>query len=227
MAFITKSGKYQIHTIGAVVSRCYLIESEDGLLLVDSGTHGNEKRIVARIEGISQKPLRLIFITHAHLDHYGSAKGIKEKTGAPIMVHEEDAESMIEGRSRITMGRGWGKIAKILLPLWELVYPTTKTPPDFYVSHGYTFGKYGFEARVVHTPGHTRGSCCLLLEEKYLFAGDMVISRPHVYAQKYFADDWCVLEKSLEFIKGIGPEFVFPGHGEPFDGCWLKGIHSK
>jgi glyoxylase-like metal-dependent hydrolase (beta-lactamase superfamily II) len=222
MVFNTNSGRYRIHVIKDFVSRCYLIESDQDFFLVDTGAYGNVGRIMAQIERNTQKALRLIFITHAHLDHYGSAKGIRDKTGAPIIVHERDAESMIEGKTRIREGKGWGKVGKGLLPLAEFVCPTPKTAPDFYLYDGHTFNKYGLDARVVHSPGHTPGSCCLLLEEKYLFVGDLIISRSRVYSQKYFADNWESLGKSLNKIKSTAPDFVFPGHGDPFDGYKLK-----
>ncbi|MCB9150311.1 MAG: MBL fold metallo-hydrolase [Caldilineaceae bacterium] len=63
----------RIHPIAIGPINCYLIESAEGLVLVDAGLPLLEQPILNKMAEIGRADLRLIFITHAHIDHYGSA----------------------------------------------------------------------------------------------------------------------------------------------------------
>ena len=78
---------------GVRVANVYLVVTEDGLLLVDSGMPGNAKRILAFTKNLGYQPrdLRFIVLTHCDIDHVGSVAKLKELTGAQVAVHELDA----------------------------------------------------------------------------------------------------------------------------------------
>jgi len=86
--------KFRIHCVPVGVAQAYLIENQDGLILVDAGFLGYENRVMRRLETTRRKYLRAILITHAHLDRYGSASKIRELTGAPIAGHISEAEAI-------------------------------------------------------------------------------------------------------------------------------------
>ena len=81
----------------AGMCRVYLIETGSSLFLVDAGSPGEEKKILRHIKKYGEKKLRLIFITHGHFDHYGSAAALQRLTGALIAIHKDDAMAMAEG----------------------------------------------------------------------------------------------------------------------------------
>jgi glyoxylase-like metal-dependent hydrolase (beta-lactamase superfamily II) len=95
--------------------RVHLIEGRDGVVLVDAGAPRKEELILRRLREIGRDDLRLIYITHDHLDHYGSAAAVKRSTGAAIAVHEADAEAMALGRTPLGSVRLWGHLVKALL----------------------------------------------------------------------------------------------------------------
>ena len=75
----------------------------------------------------------------------------------------------------------------------------------------------GVPARVLHTPGHTAGSCSFLFNGGNLFVGDLVgetirTRRPH--AQRFLAQDWAVLPDSLRRLQAAQAERIYPGHGQ-------------
>jgi glyoxylase-like metal-dependent hydrolase (beta-lactamase superfamily II) len=72
----------------------HLIRSDQGCILVDAGLPRSEKKIqrALRSVGLSFKDIKAIVITHAHVDHAGSAASIRELSGAPIVAHEGDAK---------------------------------------------------------------------------------------------------------------------------------------
>jgi glyoxylase-like metal-dependent hydrolase (beta-lactamase superfamily II) len=78
----------KIHSLQLGPSIAYLIESESGLVLVDAGVPELDKVILAYLKKIGRDDLKLIYITHAHLDHYGSAEALRQATGAQIAFRQ-------------------------------------------------------------------------------------------------------------------------------------------
>jgi len=205
------------------------------LMLIDSGIPTKSVEILGTIldMGYSLGDLKYIFITHAHLDHYGSAQTIRKKTGAKIIVHVDDSDAMINGQSPI------GDIAKTdsdnpLISLFDdiITYlagvPLQRTPPDILVNDGDSLEQYGFDAEVVHLPGHTLGSSGILLnngDTLIAFTGDLVNNERETgkpYFQDLFAESWVMVAASAEKLKNIAPDIIHPGHGVAFTNAELQ-----
>ena len=203
----------RVHTIITGTSTAYLIETDAGLVLVDAGYPKYERRMLRRMRALGQDSLRLIFITHAHLDHYGSAASLRRLTGAPIAIHRADADAMARGETPVGSVRGRGWFTWMLLRLFEPHLRAEPTPPDVLLNDGDHLRAYGLDASVLHTPGHTPGSSCLIVEGRIAFVGDLLSNtiRPHV--QGSFADDWSLIPQSLSRLKALRPEWVYAGHG--------------
>jgi len=202
----------QIHTVSLGVSQAYLIRGEVGLILVDAGLPRQEKLILRHLRSLGD-PLRLIFVTHAHLDHYGSAAALRRLTGAPIAIHREDAASLARAETPIRSARGRGRLTKALLPLVEVCLRPAPTEPDFLLDDGTSLRPYGLDATVVHTPGHTPGSSCLVVGGRVGFVGDLLstVGRPHL--QGNYATSWLQLDRSLVRLRTLELERAYPGHG--------------
>jgi len=204
------------------MSSTYLLENQNGLYLVDAGSPGNERQIMQAIQQRG-KPLRLIFITHAHFDHYGAADAVHRQTGAPIAIHHADVQAMAAGETPIRQARGRGRLTRALMPLFKRWIPSVPTQADLPLQDGDRLDSYGLDATLLHTPGHTPGSSCLIVEETLAFAGDLLSAtgRPHV--QRYFADDWSQIPTSLARLQAIKPQRIYAGHGiEPINGEALQ-----
>ena len=104
-----------VHNIPTGMSTAYLIESDGGLALVDAGLPRYERRVLRRMRALGRDDLRLIFITHAHLDHYGSAAALRRLTGAPIAIHRADGDTMARGDTPLGSVRGRGRLMWALL----------------------------------------------------------------------------------------------------------------
>ena len=203
--------KNRVQTIRTRLSNCYVVEADSGVILIDAGAPGDADIILSVID---DRMLNLIFITHAHFDHYGSATEIRRRTGAPIAVHEADAEHMQLAETHLGIVKGRGKIAATLLPLAERFYHPEPTKADIHLHDGEDLGSYGLDARVVHTPGHTMGSCSLICEHGAAFAGDLLSTAGGAHLQRYFAVDWPALIPSLEKVKHYRPALIYAGHGK-------------
>jgi hydroxyacylglutathione hydrolase len=118
-------------------------------------------RIHRRLTDLGLK-LKQILITHAHIDHVGGALRLKQLTGAPILLNENDLPLL----QMMEMQAGW------------LGMPTPETaPPDESLRDGMRVGLDSYPADVLHTPGHTQGSVCLhFVPMKMLIAGDTLFA---------------------------------------------------
>ncbi len=203
----------QVHALSLGLGRAYLLEYPRGLILVDCGSIRQESQVAQRMRQIGRSDLRLILITHAHLDHYGSAAALRRLTGAPVAIHRADAAAMAQAKTVIGQARSFGRLIQAMLPLAELVLRPEPLQADLLLEDGDDLGAYGLNARLVHTPGHTAGSVCLWVEERLVFSGDLILTTGKPHLQGLYAQDWSLLPASLARVQALHPQWVYPGHG--------------
>ena len=149
-----------IHMLpGVQWSRAYLIE-DDSLALVDTGLPWNVKRVLKYIESIGRKPeeLETILMTHSHPDHAGGALSISRQTGTEIVAHSNDTRTHSNNQTSLSY---MGMFSALNLPVPFL----QRTPVSRLLSDGQIIPVLG-GIRVIHTPGHTSGSVCYLLQSR-------------------------------------------------------------
>jgi hydroxyacylglutathione hydrolase len=201
-----------VHRIDIFGSNVFLLETDSLLFCIDAGYPGQPGKVLKKIQETG-KPLKLILLTHGHFDHYGSAAEIRRQTGAMIAIHKNDADNLRFGRTPIDSVKGRGYLGRIFLPLGELVLRPDTVSADILLSDGDSLDDYGLRATVVHTSGHTHGSCCFIVEDSIVFAGDLLVSTPRsVDKQIYFAQSWRAIDKSLCTLCNRQFKLVYIGH---------------
>ena len=200
-----------VHAVPGVRWSCaYLIVEREQLALIDSGPPMSARRVFRYVESIGRRPeeLRLLLMTHGHPDHVGGARSIVKRTGALVYAHTSDTHRKWRGDRRYLGGAGG------ILTGVPLVRSTHVHEP---VEHGQVTDLLG-GLRVVHTPGHTPGSVCYLLErEGLLFSGDTLfsngerVSRTVPFPGYNRADYVASLRSLAEMDFGI----LCGGHGAP------------
>jgi glyoxylase-like metal-dependent hydrolase (beta-lactamase superfamily II) len=203
----------RIHPIRMGLSVAYLIEGDSGMVLVDAGLPGREHAVMRRLRVLARDDVKLIFITHAHIDHYGSAAALRRLTGAPIGIHHRDADAMACGETRVGSVRGWGRVAWPVMRPFERLLRPAPTPPDVLLEDGDDLRAYGVDAVVLHTPGHTPGSACLIVQGQWAFVGDLLSTSLWPHIQQSYADDWSLLQPSLRRLQMFAPCRTYAGHG--------------
>jgi len=185
--------------VGPLHCNCTILGDEvtREAIVVDPGD--NIPEILSRLQkhGLG---LRQIVITHAHIDHVGGAVLLKRATGAPVFLNQKDLGLL----SAMEMQAGW-----IGVPTPEVA------PPDASAEDGLTVGLAALPGEVIHTPGHTPGSICLLFQKQnLLLAGDTLFAGSIGRTDLPGGDGRQIL-RSLRNRLLILPDTtrVFPGHG--------------
>jgi hydroxyacylglutathione hydrolase len=146
----------------------YLISVSGSITLIDTGVAGSENAIFEHIcrNGMDPGNIGTIVLTHAHPDHVGSAKTIRERTGCTIAAHADDL-GWIEDTGRQARERP--------VPGFSVLVAGAVTV-DWVLKEGDVIElDEGRSLTVIHTPGHSPGSIALLLKpEMVLFSGDAV-----------------------------------------------------
>jgi glyoxylase-like metal-dependent hydrolase (beta-lactamase superfamily II) len=166
------------------------------------------------------RDVSLVLLTHGHADHFGSAAELKRLTGAPVAVHERDAEAVRRGRNPyLPPTRLQGRLLKPFLP-----HSAPAVEPDVLLRGEVDLEEFGAAGRVIGTPGHTAGSMSVLVPGTGAIVGDVLMGghlggafRPAVPRYHYFAEDLAVVRASIERILDHSPTRLYVGHGGPLD----------
>lgn len=202
----------KIHPLPTGFGLAFLLEFPHGLYLIDSGSPGMQAPVLKKMRQLGRTDLKLIWITHAHYDHYGSAARLRELTGARIGVHPADAMYLTAGQSPLGSPRRYGFIYPKLQPMLNRIWPLLATPVDFTLEDGETLERFGLDATILHTPGHTPGHTCVVFADGTAFAADLIARSPYPRLQDLLATDWSQLPGSLARLQAAKPQWVFTGH---------------
>ncbi|MFW5774681.1 MAG: MBL fold metallo-hydrolase [Chitinivibrionales bacterium] len=208
-------GDWTVYGFKAGMCRVYLVKHERTGFLIDAGSPGQQEKILSVMKKSGIDSLGLIILTHGHFDHYGSAAALRDCTGAPIAIHRADAPFLQEGSTPLPKTKSWGRLGKMFLPLAEMVYSPESTTADILLEDNQELARFGLDASVVHTPGHTPGSICIMLQDSIAFVGDLISARPTNHVQRYYAFDWNQVRESFYRLRKLKPSIAFPGHGSP------------
>jgi len=150
-------------TVGILSTNCYIVgcpQTKEAIIIDPGFDRGEEAKRV--LKEVDQHGLRIQYIvnTHGHPDHLSGNGIIKRATGAPILIHKEDAPLLTDTAKNLSDLFGFQMVSP----------PADKTLQDKDVI------KIGeIVLTVLHTPGHSRGSICLLGED-VVFTGDTLFA---------------------------------------------------
>ena len=211
----------EIHTIAApfVINtsvNCYLVRTSDGFILIDTGVTSKRALIEKELENAGCQPgnLKLIILTHGDFDHSGNAMYLRNKFKTQIAMHKNDS-GIVERGDMLWNRNKQNVLIKTMFKLFFKLRKSDRFQPDLYVDEGYDFAAHGFDAKVLDLPGHSKGSIGILTASGDLFCGDLLVNTDKP-AKNTLVDDAGELDASVEKLKGLHINTVYPGHGQPF-----------
>ena len=182
--------------LGSFGTNCYIVGDEatrEGMI-IDPGDDGSEIMKQVKSLGLTVK---LIVLTHSHIDHIGALEAVKKATGAEIAIHESEAQSLLKQPWRM-----------------DFMPPTPPSPPaNRLLKEGDTVSVGKLKFKVLHTPGHTIGGICLL-GDGVVFVGDTLfnfsVGRADFPGSDYHQELNSIRTKLMTLPDNTK---VYPGHG--------------
>jgi glyoxylase-like metal-dependent hydrolase (beta-lactamase superfamily II) len=199
----------------------FLLQTDDGLLMIDAGWPNNTERIFAAVRESGHDPadIRHLVLTHGHIDHAGSAAEVRRRTGARTYAHAIDLELIRKGeaeRPGTTVTPGFiPAIAHVLFIKYRgATYESF--PVDQALNDGEVLTVAG-DIEVIHSPGHCAGHVALLLrQDGVLVAGD-ICSNIMGLSYSVINEDISLARRTILRVANYPFERAVFGHGKPLD----------
>ena len=212
----------------------WAIEAADGLVLVDTGMHEpgsmvELERALAQV-GLSVDQVRLLVCTHAHVDHWGQAATIRDRTGCEFWMHPSHAHgtqtvtdpdvalarrleiARQSGVPESTLGRIAERLRDMPSGIARVIEPDRPLVPGAELET--SLGTWS----VIETPGHAPSHVCLFqAERRLLISGDHVLGRISLYFDYGWTPDPIgEFLDSLDRVERLDARLALSGHGKPF-----------
>lgn len=176
--------------VGLYKTNCYLIKTNDHLLMIDPGARA--ERILTLVENDT---IDGILLTHGHLDHIGAVDAIVKAKHCPVYCSYSDLELLSDPKLNCSNQNNIRVNSKVI---------------------GIDEGEYqigAFKVQVYATPGHTHGSLVFLIDDK-LFTGDTLFKESVGRTDLPTGSDR-EMRTSLKLFKNFNPDtIIYPGHEE-------------
>ncbi len=184
--------------VGPFAANCYFVKKSDSqkCVIIDPG--GDAELLLDKLLDLNLE-LQALLITHGHIDHVMALSEISKKIPVPVYAHKDDKQ-LLENI----------KIQGQMFGLSEFEQPTISN----WIQESDLIEIAGLKIKVLHTPGHSPGGCCYLLNSK-IFVGDTLfessIGRTDLPGGDY---DLLISTIKTKLFSLPDEMIVYPGHGE-------------
>lgn len=185
--------------VGGVGTNCYIVRKEesDRCVVIDPGDDGKQLAGVIKNSGLV---LADILLTHGHFDHILGVSDLMAELGGRLCVLAAEKELLEDAGLNVSAMAGTGGVS---------------LSADVFLHDGQEYEAAGMQFTVIHTPGHTRGSCCYYMKnEAVLFSGDTLFFESIGRSDLPTGNGDTLIHSLRERVLTLPEDVkVFPGHG--------------
>lgn len=215
--WVTKN-QHQIYRLLRGRSNVFAISNGNSLIIIDTSIKICCRILCRKIDDVLSNNVEAaaLILTHAHYDHASNAASLKERYKLKLIAQKHDAKYLVSGDNPIPTGTN--AAARLLtntftkmnaLQLMKYIPVTV----DFEVDDYYDLSSLGFNAYIIHTPGHTEGSLSIIVDDEIAVVGDAMfgIFKNSVYPP--FAANPQRMVESWKRLLDTGCSLFLPSHG--------------
>ena len=186
----------------------YVIKGKNGDILIDTGFIGMKRALKRWLDKFN---IKLVILTHAHVDHTWNAAYIKNLYKCKLALSKDDIENIDNRNIKSTPSTNKHKNWTKLMNYGMKKFIPKEYKVDLKLNNNQIIKKYGLDLKIVSLPGHTKGSIGVLYKD-YLFAGDALVNRKKQPQIAYQNQDNKKALSSYQKIMELAPKIIFVGH---------------
>jgi glyoxylase-like metal-dependent hydrolase (beta-lactamase superfamily II) len=210
--YLVGGGMYGVGISNDLDCNVFLVDGQSEMALIDTGVGEDTSMIIDNIkkEGLDISKVSKLILTHAHLDHSGGTAGLKKSLGLKVYISEIEAE-YLENGDEDAIGLNIAKRTGVYAEHYSLT--PVKIDQRLKGGESIKIGKY--TTKVIPTPGHSRGSVCLLLEghtKRVLFSGDTVFTRGELCLLNLPDSSLADYREGLKNLANLSIDTLLPSH---------------
>lgn len=214
--WVTSSG-YKLYEILSGRCNCFLLSVGGKNILIDTGRENKWASLKSNLDdiGVNKNSLSALILTHTHFDHAENACSVKENYNTKLIVHKSERDYINRGSSPIIKGTNsiTGLVTKAAGARMYKLFKYKPVEADIFVEDKYSLKEYGFNAEIVHTPGHSIGSISIIVDNEIAIVGDAMFGVFRNSAFPPFAADPKTLVESWRKLLDSGCSLFMPAHG--------------
>jgi hydroxyacylglutathione hydrolase len=209
------SGGCRITRVLCGRSNVFLLSNGKSRLLVDTGWKGDGKMLAKRLVHAGSPDA--VILTHTHFDHAGNAGILKEQFAPKFIVHVLEKDFLESGDSPLPKGtRSWTRfIYNLGADRKQHWFHVQGVKADILFGDRYDLSEFGINAFILHTPGHSAGSSCIVVDNEFALAGDTLIGVIPGSAFPPWGNDPAEIILSWKKLLDTGCHTFLPAHGFP------------
>jgi hydroxyacylglutathione hydrolase len=213
-SWLTKSG-LKILKILSGRSNVFILSNGRKNILIDTSPANKWNKLKKCLRKTKTCQIDYLLLTHSHYDHADNAASIKDKFGCQVIIHRNEENNLKTGE--ISAPKGTNPFTRFIVDNFAQRFADRLNcipcQPDILVDKVYDLTGYGFNAYILHTPGHSPGSISVIVDDEIAVVGDTMFGVFPWSVLPPYAADTVSLVNSWGSLLETNCSMFLPSHG--------------